>query len=177
MLTGIRHIFENHRKNALGQKSCEAAVGGNFLNALALIDQGADVNYIGHTEDYAESRIDVTVAHKALQVRNMTVFKELLKRGLDVNLTLKEDAKSLLTYALQTGNAEAAQLLVERGADLSFRTKALETPLDLARKRNIRLGRFSPPVDMTGMEEVARLIQVKLQQQGQKAPALRPERG
>ena len=45
----------------------------------------------------------------------------LLKQGINVNMTNKDDGWSLLTIVSQNGNTEVAKLVLEYGADVSFK--------------------------------------------------------
>ena len=156
-MLGLNNIFEKRRKAGLGQKACDAALRGDFVLALEYVGQGADVNYIGRTTTYSESKIDISVAHQAIRQGSTKALEALLERGLDVNLTLKENRQSLLVEALESGHDDAVRLLINRGANLNVTNPALQTPLDLARKK--------------GMDDVARLIGEKLQPQAQAAAA------
>lgn len=132
-MTFLTKIFENSRQNKLNKNCLQAAHDGDFKSALELLDQGANVNYVGTAREWGyESyyKVTSTLGHSAISKDNIKAFTILLDKGLDVNISI--GGSPLLMYAIESRNEPAALALLARGADTSYVRQDLETPLSVA---------------------------------------------
>jgi len=93
-----------------------------------LIYAGADVNKPCRI---SVSGASTTPLHAAVMNYDPGIFDEILCRTDDVNQTA-HDTETALHYASRKCNYEAAEKLIERGADLNILNCMVQTPLDLA---------------------------------------------
>jgi ankyrin repeat protein len=130
-----------------GSPLADSIQAGDRKTALALIDEGADVNKPqadGTTPlQWATYRVDQELVqrllkkgakanvanrygasplHEAVRVGNASLVGLLLEAGADANAA-NEDGQTALMLAARTGNVAVAELLVRRGADVNRRER------------------------------------------------------
>jgi len=77
---------------------------------------------------------EAVLLQRALEERNITALKTLIDSGTDINTALGNE--TLLFKALNHGNNQATLFLIERGADLTVRTRLEDTLLHRAAELN-----------------------------------------
>jgi ankyrin repeat protein len=123
----IGFVIPYATKRDLGMALLKAARFGALGAVAALLEAGADPNFVGAG--------GVTPLHAAaLSPAGAPVIRLLLSRGANPNARDGE-GETPLHYAAEACNAEAARLLLERGADPRAEDRRGRTPLDLARCR------------------------------------------
>ncbi|UCC71624.1 MAG: ankyrin repeat domain-containing protein [Gemmatimonadota bacterium] len=101
-----------------------AAAGGSQEVADMLLARGAGVNAQNHSGE--------TALHWAVIRNQRAVAFLLVQNGADTELRENYGRTPLLWVARETGNVEIATLLIEAGADVNARDRAMDTPLGLA---------------------------------------------
>ena len=134
-----------------------AAVASNSVRCVKLLlNKGIDVNVVdksGHNALYEAISKDlgglvpllfdagvkpisdiegVSLVHAAAIKNNVPILKELIKRGLDVNL-LDNDGQTPLHYAAEQAGVEVIKILLDAGALINVVDKNGKTPLMLAK--------------------------------------------
>ena len=134
-----------HAKSQIAQSATSlmgAALNGNHALVRSLLAQKVDVAVVsapvGAMVKNGPVRFGgVTALHLAMTGGNPDVVESLLKAGSPVNAA---DTKGMtpLVFAVATDRpvARIVQLLLEHGADASFRSPGGESPLEWARKFN-----------------------------------------
>ena len=99
-----------------------AVIAGNIAAVEALIEHGADISSI--------DRDGKNALLTAIDVGDIAVIKILLQKGANVNERIKIKTNEFqilewtpLIYAVQAGQKETVQLLLDSGADVKIRTK------------------------------------------------------
>lgn len=98
---------------------------GHPESALALLEAGANINMA------SRESMKVTPLHAAVASGQISIARELLKRGAKVNARSENDFVAL-HEASARGNIEFAKLLLDNGADINAKTTDGKTPLDFA---------------------------------------------
>jgi ankyrin repeat protein len=106
----------NAKENASGGKTAlmEAACGKNISTCRLLIENGADVN--------ARDGEGITLLMRVANwVRGSNVCRFLVDNGADVKAKNNRGENALI-FALMAGNADAAKLLIRKGADVNAKS-------------------------------------------------------
>lgn len=98
---------------------------GQSSNVDLLLELGANPNVIG-----GENCRSIT--RKAIDNNDVETVRKLLDHKLDPNLRIDTNGTSALQHAINAGSMAIAQLLIERGADLSQRDFHENSALDAA---------------------------------------------
>jgi hypothetical protein len=148
---GLRAAFRKHttRKKALklGKEAFQLAKQGNFRDALALIDQGGDVNYRDNWNYYIggvlhmPQSVNCNMGFIALEKYNMEALEGLLQRRLDPNgvVLSSKPGRPLLEVAIDRRNREAVDLLVKAGARTDVTLTSMKTIKNLAKEKGMSL--------------------------------------
>ncbi|KAM0551778.1 hypothetical protein ACHAPJ_008347 [Fusarium lateritium] len=101
----------------------EAIVRGNDEQIDALLEAGADVNYVGLYDSVTELPDDpMCCLSEAARRNDIDTMRKLIQHGADVNLqlssTMGETPSPLMAACLSRNNAEAVLFLLENGAQV-----------------------------------------------------------
>ncbi|KAI0004067.1 ankyrin repeat-containing domain protein [Xylariaceae sp. FL0662B] len=99
-----------------------------FEHAKAMIQAGADINYLRSTDNSS-------ALYWAVFCGNTNLVKLLLESGVDPNST---GPSWPLHCAITRGCVEIAIMLIERGADLGVKDVDGQTPLESAKRKRVR---------------------------------------
>jgi cytohesin len=117
--------------NGRGYESGNAVILASFKAQTEklerLIAHGADVNR--PAADDGRTALHVAAGWGYKGERSLTVIRMLLSSGADINAR-DEQQQTPLHWAAQEGNKDAAELLVQNGADRTVRDSAGKTPGD-----------------------------------------------
>ena len=122
----VEHLSSKHPQqvNVIGGKHkfplLAALVGKHFRVAEILLEHGANVDIRGLKER--------TPLHES--ITNVGMMQSLLNKGADVNCQ-QDDLCTPLHLAVDDGELEVAQVLIEHRADVDSQNKRGETPLHL----------------------------------------------
>lgn len=94
--------------------------------AILLISKGADVHFV--------NRRGYTACHHAAKMKCSSALRELIARGVDVNIKTSAGRTALVMACGNepTGGKKAAEILLDAGADVSATTRHGMTPLMIA---------------------------------------------
>lgn len=106
----------------------QSAEGGYKDRVSALIDAGADVNYV--TADGS------TALSRAAMEGRLPIVKMLIRAGADVNQS--HDGQSLLMHIVNNGDLLMAQVLIAAGADVNFVAEDGRSALTIAVEKRLR---------------------------------------
>ncbi len=111
----------------------EAVNGNNSEIVELLIAHGADVNQ-------TETHLDLTPLHGAAWYNYTDIVQILLNNGADPNKPSSyEEGEAPLFFAVRNGSVEAAQALLDGGAEIDIQTERNWTPLiSLAANKTVR---------------------------------------
>jgi len=98
--------------------------------AELLLKKGANANI---PDSYGTSPLDLAVCCKNVK---LSFIEQLLQKGADVKYQSKHDGFTGLHHAISCGSADAAKLLVNKGANINAADQAGTTPLILAVQKN-----------------------------------------
>jgi ankyrin repeat protein len=121
-----RSIFPNNNKKfSEGWCPIHVAVYNKSLNmVIKILDKcPKDVNILTRDKD--------TPLHLAIQLGNLRIIEELLKRGADINLKNKKGYFPL-HLGVQAGNLEVIKILLKKEALIDIEDKEGQTPLYFA---------------------------------------------
>ena len=90
-----------------------------------LISQGADVNAV------AQNSLQIMPLHAAAAANRMDIVRLLLENGAEVN-ALRQDGFSAIHEAVQKGNLEMTELLIQYRADPALKTAGGKSAINLA---------------------------------------------
>jgi beta-lactamase regulating signal transducer with metallopeptidase domain len=122
------------RQGRLGRQLVEALQEGQMTDAIALVEEGADVNY--------HLRGDGTPLVIASRFGSREVVEFLIEHGADVNKAAPGDGNPLI-MASAFGHLDIVTLLISRGADVNGVVHGDETPLiNAARNDRIDVARY-----------------------------------
>jgi ankyrin repeat protein len=108
-----------------------AAKSNNIIELENLLNKGVNVN-----EEWLAGS---TALYEAVRVKSsIETVRFLLNKGADVNNGLSNGWKPI-HLAVDNGNANMVKLLLDYGADVTFRNAYDQTPLKIAKKKVIRL--------------------------------------
>ena len=138
----------------IATEAMSALDAGNYQGLAAWLDRGGDLH----------SRADngETLLHKAAYRGHLHMVKDLLKRGLGVNIT-DTGGFTPLHEAGRAGQFLVAAYLMEHGADPELRNSSGKTAQELAREKSIETadmianGGLRPRWLLTGDDEVTRI--------------------
>lgn len=94
-------------------------------HARALIEAGADVNFVRSRTDHSSA------LYWAIICQNPELLELLLDHGADPNVPIMKPA---LHVAISQGEDDMAILLIKRGADLDAKDNEGRTPLESAKR-------------------------------------------
>ena len=103
---------------------------GNEAIVELLIKNGLDVN--AKTKFYG-----ITPLHFAARKGNIEATKALIKNGADVNAKHPNYGDTPLHVAVKNQHKDVVKLLISSGADINAKNKYRETPLDLAKQKEV----------------------------------------
>lgn len=139
---------------AIATEAMSALDAGNYQGLVAWLDRGGDLH----------SRADngETLLHKAAYRGHLHMVKDLLKRGISINVT-DTSGFTPLHEAARAGQFLVAAYLMEHGADPLVVNKNGNTAQELAREKSaetadmIANGGLRPRWLVTGDDEVTRI--------------------
>lgn len=139
---------------AIATEAMSALDAGNYQGLAAWLDRGGDL--------YSRADNGETLLHKAAYRGHLHMVKDLLKRGLGINLT-DQSGYTPLHEAGRAGHYLVAAYLMEHGADPELRNTSGKTAQELAREKSVETadmianGGLRPRWLVTGDDEVSRI--------------------
>lgn len=133
---------ERTRIKTASEASSKAAVAaylGDFTTAVdAIRTQNGDPNYISaYWHGDRGVAVQINVGLDAIRRNDQQALSDLIDLGLKPNLVLEyyygAPVRTLLTAAIEQKNESAANLLIDKGASVTFEVDG-KTPLDLAKQ-------------------------------------------
>ncbi len=107
------------------------AVKEGYLKMVKLlVNNGASINLVGG--DFGD-----TLLHRSVTYGHYELSVYLIKKGSEVNAKDGFDMTSL-HWAVERGHTNIAKLLIGKGANVNAKTKDGETPLDLAKSKDMK---------------------------------------
>jgi uncharacterized protein len=133
----LRAGADARRANRYGVTPLQlAAVNGSVPAATALLEAGADPNSVLPEGE--------SILMTAARTGSPALLRLLIDRGASLDAKEKWYGESALTWAVAENHADAARVLLQRGADVNVRSAPLEFP----RRRNgqsvLSLGSWTP---------------------------------
>jgi uncharacterized protein len=108
-----------------------AAYQGHVEVLQLLLEAGADVKAV-------DPEMRATALHAAAYAGRTDAARLLIQYGIDIDRQGPYNGYTALHDAIWQNHVATAQVLIEAGANLSLKSNAGETPLDLARARGRR---------------------------------------
>lgn len=138
----------------IATEAMSALDAGNYQALAAWLDRGGDL--------FSRADNGETLLHKAAHRGHLHMVKDLLKRGIGINVT-DTGAFTPLHEAARGGQYLVAAYLMEHGADPELRNSSGKTAQELAREKSIETadmianGGLRPRWLVTGDDEVTRI--------------------
>lgn len=135
-------------------EAMSALDAGNYQGPAAWLDRGGDL--------YSRADNGETLLHKAAYRGHLHMVKDLLKRGLGVNV-IDSSGYTPLHEAARAGHFLLSAYLMEHGADPLLVNKNGKTAQELAREKSVEVadmignGGIRPRWVSTGDDEVSRI--------------------
>lgn len=142
---GIKKLKEVFRINQ-GDKLVAASFIGDLRKVKQLIDDGADINFLGKNWN---------PLHAAIEGKEVEILKYLIERGADVNFFCKGYSPLHCTIKVETKDLSSSEdseeenkdfpqpvlteILVKAGANINSYSYKYGTPLELAKRREHKL--------------------------------------
>lgn len=132
VVLALVYSYHQARQNALGEALVSNAYYGDLIAVKENLEEGAPLSHVLYFDD--EDRQYTGVEFNALQAAassgNEDLLNFLIDQGLPVD-TPTPNGWTPLFIAARDGRAEAAKLLLFRGADVNARTDQNATPLTM----------------------------------------------
>ena len=128
--------FSYHKQQQIsqGEELVAAAYYGDLRGVKDSVEHGALLGYQSTFDDEERQYVNQTfnALHAAASGGNEDVILFLLDQGLPINARTPEEGWTALYVAARDGQAEAAKLLVFKGADLNAQSNLGATALTMA---------------------------------------------